>query len=106
METAEVTEQTCIIVVETSRGDHKFSTGIVVDRVQEVLDIAGENIEEAPQFGSSVDTEFILGMGKIGDTVKILLDIDRVLAGTDFESFSSMSKQEKQASADEQKLTK
>jgi purine-binding chemotaxis protein CheW len=105
METAEVTEQTCIIVVETSRGDHKFSTGIVVDRVQEVLDIAGENIEEAPQFGSSVDTDFILGMGKIGDTVKILLDIDKVLAGTDFESFSGMKK-EIQASSDEQKLSK
>jgi len=30
-----------------------------------------------------VDTAFILGMGKIGDKVKILLDIDRVLTGTD-----------------------
>ena len=81
METAEVTEETCIIVVETSQGDRKFSTGIVVDHVQEVLDIAGGDIEEAPQFGSSVNTNFILGMGKIGETVKILLDIDRVLAG-------------------------
>ena len=101
METAEVTEQTCIIVVETSRGDHKFSTGIVVDRVQEVLDIAGENIEEAPQFGSSVNTDFILGMGKISDSVKILLDIDKVLAGTDLESFSALSKKEELTSADE-----
>jgi purine-binding chemotaxis protein CheW len=89
METTEVTEETCIIVVEISQGAHKFSTGIVVDHVQEVLDIAGENIEEAPQFGSSVNTNFILGMGKIGDTVKILLDIDRVLAGEDFHSMSS-----------------
>ncbi len=84
METAEVTEETCIIVVEISQGGHKFSTGIVVDHVQEVLDIAGEDIEEAPQFGSSVNTDFILGMGKIGETVKILLDIDKVLAGEDF----------------------
>ena len=88
METTEVTEETCIIVVEISQGGHKFSTGIVVDHVQEVLDIAGENIEEAPQFGSSVNTDFILGMGKIGDTVKILLDIDRVLAGEDFHNMS------------------
>lgn len=84
METTDVTEQTCIIVVETSQGNRKFSTGIVVDRVQEVLDIAGEHIEEAPQFGSSVNTEFILGMGKIGESVKILLDIDKVLDGEDF----------------------
>jgi len=41
------------------------------------LDIAGENIEESPQFGSSVNTDFILGMGKVGDAVKILLDIDQ-----------------------------
>ncbi len=91
METTEVTEQTCIIVVETSRGDRKFSTGIVVDHVQEVLDIAGEDIEEAPQFGSSVNTDFILGMGKIGESVKILLDIDQVLANEDFKSLSNLT---------------
>jgi purine-binding chemotaxis protein CheW len=83
MATADVTEQTCIIVVEITQNNHKFNTGIVVDRVQEVLDIAGQDIEEAPQFGASVDTAFILGLGKIGDKVKILLDIDRVLAGSD-----------------------
>jgi len=79
MATTAVTDETCIIVVEITQSGRKFNTGIVVDRVQEVLDIAGEDIEEAPQFGGSVDTDFILGMGKIGDKVKILLDIDRVL---------------------------
>jgi len=79
MEAADVTDQTCSIVVEISQGERNFSTGIVVDRVQEVLDIDGQDIEEAPQFGSTVDTNFILGMGKIGDSVKILLDIDKVL---------------------------
>jgi purine-binding chemotaxis protein CheW len=87
MASAEVTEQTCIIVVEITQSGRKFNTGIIVDRVQEVLDILGRDIEEAPQFGSSVDTDFILGMGKIGDKVKILLDIDRVLAGGDPGSF-------------------
>ena len=81
MEPTDVTEQTCIIVVEITQGNRRFSTGIVVDQVQEVLDIEGKNIEEAPQFGSSVNTDFILGMGKIGQSVKILLDIDSVLAG-------------------------
>jgi purine-binding chemotaxis protein CheW len=37
METTEVTEQTCIIVVEITQGGRKSNTGIVVDRVQEVL---------------------------------------------------------------------
>ncbi len=79
MATAAVTDETCIIVVEIAHTGRKFSTGIVVDRVQEVLDIDGEAIEDAPQFGTSVNTHFILGMGKINEAVKILLDIDKVL---------------------------
>jgi len=83
MDSAEATEQTCIIVVEIRQGGpngRKLSTGIIVDRVSEVLDIKEENIEDPPSFGSSVETDFILGMGKIGKTVKILLDIDKVIS--------------------------
>jgi len=89
MEAIEVTEQTCIIVVETSQGSRKSSTGIVVDRVQEVLDITEESIEEAPDFGTAVETSFILGMGKIGNSVKILLDIDRVLTGVNVNALTN-----------------
>ena len=81
MATTEVTDETCIIVVETSQENRSFSTGIVVDRVQEVLDIKGEHIDPAPEFGSSVDTNFILGMGKVDTSVKILLDINKVIGG-------------------------
>ncbi|MHC5061649.1 MAG: chemotaxis protein CheW, partial [Planctomycetota bacterium] len=93
MEEVEITEQTCIIVVEITQGTRKFQTGIVVDQVSEVLDIAEGDIEDAPQFGSSVNTEFIMGMGKIGETVKILLDIDKVLGGEDFGSFTAADQQ-------------
>ncbi len=68
------TEQTCIIVVDVGK-----EIGIIVDTVSEVLDVSEENIEPPPAMGGSVDTSFILGMGKVGDTVKILLDIDKVL---------------------------
>ncbi len=81
METAEVTEETCIIVAEITQPDRTFSTGIIVDHVQEVLDILAQDIEEAPQFGAAVNTDFILGMAKVAESVKILLDIDKVLAG-------------------------
>jgi purine-binding chemotaxis protein CheW len=87
METTDVTEQTCIIVVEIAEGNRTCSTGIIVDHVQEVLDIGGNAIEEAPQFGASVNTDFILGMGKVEDAVKILLDIDRVLGGEGLDRF-------------------
>jgi purine-binding chemotaxis protein CheW len=87
MEEVELTEETCIIVVEISTCDSQFETGIIVDHVSEVLDVDGADIDDAPQFGSSVDTDFILGMGKIGESVKILLDIDKVLGGEDFSNF-------------------
>jgi purine-binding chemotaxis protein CheW len=91
MEPTETTEQTCIIVVEITQKGQGFNTGIVVDRVQEVFDIAGENIEDTPQFGSDVATDFILGMGKIGEAVKILLDIDKVLVADDLSSLGGTS---------------
>jgi purine-binding chemotaxis protein CheW len=53
--------------------------GIVVDSVSEVLNVKGADIEETPAFGAMLDTEYILGMAKIGGGVKILLEIDRVL---------------------------
>ena len=79
MEQAARTEQTCIVVVDILREGRRLNTGIVVDRVSEVLSIAAESIEEPPAFGESVDGSLILGMAKVGQNVKILLDIDRVL---------------------------
>jgi purine-binding chemotaxis protein CheW len=91
MESKEVTDQTCIIVVEVHRNGQKADTGIVVDRVQEVLFIAGDQIQETPEFGAAVNTDFILGLGKVGKSVKILLDIDRVLSDADFSSLGTDS---------------
>jgi purine-binding chemotaxis protein CheW len=87
MQEIELTEETCIIVVEIATSDGQFETGIIVDHVSEVLDVDGADIDDAPEFGSSVNTDFILGMGKIGESVKILLDIDKVLGGEDFSNF-------------------
>lgn len=76
MESIEQTEESCIIVVQTQG----IQMGVIVDRVSEVLDIAAENIEDAPSFGMNVNTDYILGIGKSDDRVKLLLDIDRVLS--------------------------
>lgn len=81
MPEAEYTEQTCIIVVDVGR-----PIGILVDTVCEVLDIVGENIDPPPMTCSAVDTSFIQGMGKVGDAVKILLDIDKVLNADELSS--------------------
>ena len=46
----------------------------------EVIDIDGECIEPAPEFGSNVNTDFIKGVGKIDEKVVILLDVDKVMS--------------------------
>ena len=71
------TEETCIIVVDIG----EIEMGTIVDRVSEVLDIAADEIDESPSFGASVNTDFILGMGKSNDRVTTLLDIGQVLTG-------------------------
>jgi purine-binding chemotaxis protein CheW len=83
LEEGQYTEKTCIIVVEVARGGSKQPIGIIVDSVSEVLNIRGGDIEETPDFGSRLDTRFILGLAKLGSGVKILLDIDRVLGNPD-----------------------
>jgi purine-binding chemotaxis protein CheW len=77
------TEITCIIVVEVARDGSKLPIGIIVDSVSEVLNIRGGDIEDTPDFGSRLDTRFIMGLAKLGSGVKILLDIDRVLCSVD-----------------------
>lgn len=81
IEETEVTEETCVIVVDVN----SLEMGIIVDKVSEVLDIPSEDIEDPPSFGSSVKTDFILGMGKTEQRVIILLDITKAISGMDKE---------------------
>jgi purine-binding chemotaxis protein CheW len=74
------TDRTCIVVVEIGCQAVDMVIGIVVDSVSEVLNIKKEDIEDTPAFGTSLDTEYILGMAKVEGGVKILLDIDMVLS--------------------------
>lgn len=87
MEPAARTEQTCIIVVDVQRNGRRLNTGVIVDRVSEVLDVAPDRIEDAPSFGASVQVDFIVGIAKVGESVKVLLDADKVL-GADEEALS------------------
>ena len=79
MAAADYTDRTCIIVVEIHGEETTIQVGIVVDAVSEVMNIKAEEIEEAPGFGTKVETDYILGMANMEGQVKILLDIDRVM---------------------------
>ena len=87
----EDTERTCIIVVQICDSGQEVTMGVLVDQVAEVVDITAEQIEPAPSFGTTVDTEFIMAMGKIGDDVVMLLDVDKVLTGGELDLLDQTS---------------
>ena len=69
------TIKTKIIIYDAGCGE----TGLIVDRVREVMTLPPENIEDAPDFGCEIDTEFISGMGKSAEGVTLLLDFEKAL---------------------------
>lgn len=71
-------DRTCIIVVDIRGAESTTRMGVIVDAVSEVLNVRKEEIEAAPSFGALARTEYILGMANMDESVKILLDIDRV----------------------------
>ena len=81
----EITEDTSIVVTEISDvfGDEEQSVleiGLFSDAVDQVLDIPPENIEPPPAIGTSIDTSFIRGMGRVGDDFVIILKLDSLLS--------------------------
>jgi len=86
MEEAKHTEETCFIVVKA----HDMHMGVVVDKVSEVLNIASENVEDAPLMGQEIDTEYILGICKAAGKVKLLLNIEKVLSDEDVEAIQTV----------------
>jgi len=78
-------DRTCIIVVDV---DDK-SVGLVVDKVNEVADIPDQQIEPPPKTNRE-STRYIQGLGKIGNEVKILLNVQKLLYSDELAMFGEM----------------
>jgi len=89
----EITDQTCIIIIETTTREGAALTGLIVDQVSEVLDIETDQIEAPPSLGATMDMSFILGLAKIADRVKILLHIDAIVDDQAIENLSQLTQQ-------------
>ncbi|KUK65682.1 MAG: Response regulator receiver modulated CheW protein [Desulfotomaculum sp. 46_80] len=68
-------DRTCIVVININ----EQAVGLIVDRVSEVLDIPKTEIELPPKIRRSERSNFIQGLGKVGDKVKILLNANKLL---------------------------
>jgi purine-binding chemotaxis protein CheW len=77
MPRVDTTKSTRIIVTEIG----SKRVGIIVDSVSEVLNIPLEQVEDAPDMIAGVGTEYIQGVGKVGDRLIILLDLTMVITG-------------------------
>ena len=61
----------------------KRVVGIVVDSVSDVITLASEAVKPAPEFGSSLKTEYIVGLATVGEELLIIVDIEHLMSSRD-----------------------
>ncbi|KFC13163.1 positive regulator of CheA protein activity [Trabulsiella guamensis ATCC 49490] len=71
----EYDENTVVIVLNLNQR----VVGIVVDGVSDVLSLASEQIRPAPEFAVTLSTEYLTGLGALGDRMLILVNIEKLL---------------------------
>ena len=86
MPPAEDTTDARIIVVEVAQR----VIGFTVDRVNEVLRIAADIVDPAPQMVVGVDSEYIQGVGKLEDRLLILLSLERLFQEQDIATLDGL----------------
>ncbi len=74
-----ITAQTCVVVVEVEAESSTTTMALLAEEVKEVMDLADNEIEPAPTFGTRIDFSFLLGMGDMGDHFALILNVDKVL---------------------------
>ena len=75
----EKTVNTCVVITEVDVDGEKTVLGALADSVQEVVDLASDQIAPPPRMGTRIDTACIRGIGRRDDQFVVILDIDRVL---------------------------
>jgi len=79
-QSSEITNRSCIVLVQVDYNDDAQLLGMLVDAVDEILEIPEANIMPPPDFGADIRIDFIQAMGRVGDAFIILLNINRVLS--------------------------
>ncbi len=76
---AEYNQFTVVIILNVA---HRV-VGMVVDGVSDVLTLTAEQIRPAPEFGASLDTQYIIGLGTVDQRMLILMDIEKLMTSND-----------------------
>lgn len=92
LEKREDTRKTCIVVMQILQSDHTLvSLGVVVDEVAEVVEFTEEQLQPQPSVGAKVELSIILGIGRIGERVVMLLDADRLVTADEISVVDAVS---------------
>lgn len=79
LERADYNQFTVVIILNVA---HRV-VGMVVDSVSDVIQLAPDQVRPAPDFSSTFDTEYITGLGTMDERMLILVDIERLMSGSD-----------------------
>lgn len=91
LETADYTEITVIIVLSVKNENGDRVIGLVVDSVSDVVSVDPANIKPKPDFGSSVNTDFLNGLATTGDQMVMLLDVDKLMSEDEMTTMAGVS---------------
>lgn len=69
----------------------KRVVGMVVDGVSDVLQLGSDSMRPAPEFGSILDTKYILGLGTVDERMIILVDIEKLMSSSEMALLDSAS---------------
>jgi purine-binding chemotaxis protein CheW len=65
--------------------------GMVVDGVSDVITLNPDQIKAAPEFGSAIDTQYVMGLGTVDERMLILVDIERLMTSSDMELMETVA---------------
>lgn len=92
MEPLEYNDRTCIIVINVK----SMSIGVIVEKIAEVITITDEDIVPPPTLGrrDSEQNKYVYGLARIGDSIKLLLDPEKLVKDADFEALEELQEKE------------
>lgn len=90
-EPLEYNDRTCIMVINVKT----TVVGLIIEKIAEVVEIQEENILPPPSIGKAdkMQNKYIYGIGKVGDSVKLLLDPDKLINDQDLSAMEQTSDQ-------------
>lgn len=95
----EYNDRTCIIVINVK----STVVGLIVEKIAEVVEIQEENILPSPSIGhmDKSENQYVYGIGKVGDSVKLLLDPDKLIRDEDLEAVDQVNENTQEEEGEE-----